>query len=140
LRCEERTLMVQAVDAAATAPPSNASRPAAREALRRSLPVIAIAALLLVLLAIAAPHVTRAIASRRELRELMRESPSETRAAVDDWLVSHETDAATLLRETSDRGDAYRALRSLLDGADRLEFDRRELRARLRAVVENFVS
>jgi hypothetical protein len=67
----------------------------------------------------------------------LRETPAETRVAVDNWLVARGADPMLLVREQSDRGDAYRALRSLLDAAERerLTVERGEIRARVRDVV-----
>jgi hypothetical protein len=48
-------------------------------------------------------------------------SPAEVRAAVHDLLARREFDPDQLLRESSERGDAYRAVRSL---ADAIETDR----------------
>ena len=55
------------------------------------------------------------------------------REAVDAWLQRRKLEPAMLLAERSDRGDALRALRSLLDALEheRIEFDRVELRARV---------
>jgi hypothetical protein len=138
LRCEQRALMVEAAGASATAPqaqpPSNDPR---IEAARRSLPLIGLVAGLLVLLAIIWQPLARRERVRRETRALMRETPAETRLAVDAWLSAHGVDAVALLREPSERGDAWRALRSLLDAAerDRLVADPQDLRARVRDLV-----
>ncbi|HLJ73383.1 MAG TPA: hypothetical protein VKU62_02265, partial [Thermoanaerobaculia bacterium] len=63
--------------------------------------------------------------------------PVETRAAVDDFLHAHGIDPAELLREPTERGDAYRSLRSLLDALerDRLTAGPREIAQRVRDVV-----
>jgi hypothetical protein len=138
LRCEQRALFVQAADAAAMqphAPPPSRSAPI--EAARQSLPLIGLAAAILILLAIVWPRIARARAIRRDTRALLLESPTETRAAVDDWLSTRGIDPIVLLRETSDRGDAYRALRSLLDAAerDRLIAEPDDIRGRVRDLV-----
>jgi hypothetical protein len=138
LRCEQRALIVEAADAATMqphAPPASGSAPV--EAARQSLPFIAIAAAILILLAIAWPRIARARAIRRDTRALLRETPAETRVAVDEWLPARGIDPVAILRETSDRGDAYRALRSLLDGAerDRLIADPEDIRGRVRDLV-----
>ena len=138
LRCEQRALLVQAAGAAVMqphAPPRSGSAPI--EAARQSLPLVAVAAAILVLLAMAWPRFARAKASRRDTRTLVRETPAETRIAVDEWLSSRGIDPMAILRETSDRGDAYRALRSLLDGAerDRLIAEPADLRGRVRDLV-----
>jgi hypothetical protein len=129
--------MVQAAGAAmqAHAPPVPSSAPV--EAARQSLPFIGIAAAILILLAIAWPRIARARAIRRDTRALVRETPAETRIAVDEWLSTRGVDPTAILRETSDRGEAYRALRSLLDAAerDRLVADPDDVRGRVRDLV-----
>ena len=70
------------------------------------------AALLMALLA-GLPRVLREIAIRRTAREIVHDAtPAEIRARMDARI-------AFDLREASDRGDAWRALRSLLDAAER---------------------
>ncbi|MEA2329020.1 MAG: hypothetical protein QOE68_3979 [Thermoanaerobaculia bacterium] len=138
LRCEQRALLVQAADAAAMqshAPPPSRSAPV--EAARQSLPFIGVAAAILILLAIAWPRIVRERAIRRDTRALVRETPAETRIAVDEWLSTRGIEPAAILRETSDRGDAYRALRSLLDAAerDRLIAEPDDIRGRVRDLV-----
>ncbi|MEA2415196.1 MAG: hypothetical protein QOI58_1853 [Thermoanaerobaculia bacterium] len=137
LRCEQRTLMVQAAETAmqSHAPPAPSSAPV--EAARQSLPFIGIAAAILILLAIAWPRIARARAIRRYTRALVRGTPAETRIAVDEWLSTRNVDPIGILRETSDRGDAYRALRSLLDAAerDRLIAEPEDVRGRVRDLV-----
>ncbi|HEX7678470.1 MAG TPA: hypothetical protein VF713_10125, partial [Thermoanaerobaculia bacterium] len=107
------------------------------EAVRRMLPLIGIAAGLLVVLALIWPRLANASLIRRDIRALVRETPDTTRAAVDEWLSVRGADPAALLRETSERGDAYRALRSLLDAAerDRLVAEPDEVRGRVRDLV-----
>jgi hypothetical protein len=138
LRCEQRALLVQAADAAAMqphAPPPSASSPF--EAARQSLPFIGIAAAILMLLAITWPRIARARAIRRDTRALVRETPAETRIAIDEWLSARDIDPTAILREISDRGDAYRGLRSLLDAAerDRLSAEAEDVRDRVRDLV-----
>jgi hypothetical protein len=138
LRCEQRALMVQAADAAAMqshAPSPSGSAPA--DAARQSLPFIGIAAAILILLAIAWPRLARARAIRRDVRVLVRETPAETRIAVDEWLSMRGVDPTALLREISERGDAWRALRSLLDAAERERFiaEPDDIRGRVRDLV-----
>jgi hypothetical protein len=139
LRCEERSILVEAASAAAN-PPASSSPPrdARLEAARRSLPAAGVLVAIAIVLAIAGPRVQRAVRIRRETQSLTRETPAETRVAVDTWLVAAGADPTLLVREQSDRGDAYRALRSLLDAAerDRLIVEPGEIRARVRDVVE----
>jgi hypothetical protein len=138
LRCEQRALMVQAADANAGRPRVPTSSSDKRvEAMRRSLPVLGIAAALLALLGIAWPRLARGVRIRRDTNALVRDTPAETRIAVDEWLIAREIDASALLHETSERGDAYRALRSLLDAAerDRLVAEPDDVRGRIRDLV-----
>jgi hypothetical protein len=138
LRCEQRALMVETADATANPPPAS-DRPgdARLEAARRSLPFMGLAAALLVLLAIVWPRLAHWRRIRRDMRALVRDTPAETRIAVEEWLAARGVDPSTMLRETSERGDAWRSLRSLLDGAerDRLVAERKEIVARVRDVV-----
>jgi hypothetical protein len=138
LRCEGRALIVQAADASTMqphAPPSPGNDRA--EAVRRTLPFIGVAAAILILLALLWPRITRAQRIRRDTRALVHETPAETRIAVEEWLTARGIDHVVLLRETSDRGDAYRALRSLLDAAerDRLVADPEDIHGRVRDLV-----
>jgi hypothetical protein len=138
LRCEQRALIVQAADAATMQPHAPATSADARvDAARRSMPFIAIVAGLLVVLALVWPRLARMRSIRSDTRSLVRETPSETRVAVDEWLSARGVDPGALLRETSERGDAYRALRSLLDAAERerLVAEPEEIRVRVRDVV-----
>jgi hypothetical protein len=137
LRCEQRALIVESVDATAIQPHAAPVGSAREEAARRSLPFIGIVAAILILVAIAWPRIARARRIRGDTRALMRETPAEMRAAVDEWLSSRGIDPVAILRETSDRGDAYRALRSLLDAAerDRLIAEPDEVRRRIRDLL-----
>jgi hypothetical protein len=138
LRCDQRTLLVEAADPAALQPPAAAAqRRSSLEPARRVMPFAALAAAILLMLGITWPRIDDARRKRRETRKLLRETPAETRVAVDAWLVARGVDPVALLRETSDRADAYRALRSLLDGAERerLVAEQHEIRARLREFV-----
>ena len=138
LRCEERSVLVEAASAAANPPAaSTAPHDARLDAARRSLPAAGVLAAIAILIAIAGPRMQRAMRIRRETRSLLRETPAETRGAVDTWLVASGSDPSLLVREQSDRGDAYRALRSLLDAAerDRLTAEPDEIRARVREVI-----
>jgi hypothetical protein len=136
LRCDQRTLLVEAADPAALQPPAAATRTrSAMEPARRILPFAALAAAVLFALAIIWPRLDRARRRRRDTNRLLHDTPSETRNAVDAWLATRGVDPVALLRENSDRADAYRALRSLLDGAERLTAEPREIRARVGDVV-----
>ncbi|MEA2236490.1 MAG: hypothetical protein QOC81_1214 [Thermoanaerobaculia bacterium] len=138
LRCEQRTLLVEAAGAAANAPAVAPQPQDPRlEAARRSLPVAGALAVILIAIAVVSRRAQRSMRIRRETRSLLRATPAETRMAVDAWLAAREVDSSLLLREHSDQGDAYRALRSLLDAADqeRLVVEPGEIRARVRELV-----
>ena len=136
LRCVQRMVMVSAAEP----PQPAAATPAAKrsEAARRALPWAGAIALALVALAIAVPPIERGRLARRESRGLLRPTAAETRAAVEAWLAERGIDPLSLLREASDRGDAWRAVRSLLDALEheRVEAQPREVRRRVRELVE----
>jgi hypothetical protein len=138
LRCDERTLLVEAADSSSVAPAlSGRSRGARIESENRLLMIACLAALMLIVIAIAWPRVRRARHVRQTVRSLVRETLVGTRIAVDEWLVSGNHDPSLLVRELSEQGDTYRALRSLLDAAerDRIVAEPFEVRARLRELV-----
>lgn len=135
LRCEGTTLTVRAANQE-DPPPRLASvrRPVTLRAL-----AIWAGAVVIVCSALAFV-VARTQRSRRihaEVRRLVRPSVPETRIAVDDYLVSRGAEPGVLIREASDRGDAYRALRSLLDALerDRVVAGENEIAARVRDLV-----
>ena len=73
----------------------------------------AAAAALFAIALLAVPRIRRELQLRRAVREIVEDAtPAEIRARVEARL-------AVDVREQSDRGDAYRALRSLLDAAER---------------------
>ena len=110
LRCEAATL--EALAAAAPAPETPATRTARSRA--RLLPWGFVALLVVLLFAVSVPRVRHELALRREARGLVDgRSPAEIRAAVEARV------GTALLSEQSDRGDAWRSLRSLLDAAER---------------------
>jgi hypothetical protein len=135
-RCQQRVLMVRAAEAPHPAPATPEAKRS--EAARRALPWAGAVALAMVALAVAVPPLERGRRARRESRALLRETPAETRAAIEAWLVERGIDPGSLLREPSDRGDAWRAVRSLLDALEheRLEARPRELRRRVRELAE----
>ena len=135
LRCEQRVLIVQAAEPPRAAPLT--PRAKRTEAARQALPWAGAAALVLAALAVAVPPLERGRRARRQARELIRATPAETRAAIEAWLVERGIDPPSLLREASDRGDAWRAVRSLLDALEheRIEASTRELRRRVGELV-----
>jgi hypothetical protein len=85
---------------------------------------------------VVAPRLRRELALRREVRGILRDaSPAEIRARV-------EARVQIDVREVSERGDAWRSLRSLLDAAERdrdIAVDaERELAQRVRDVLERY--
>jgi hypothetical protein len=122
-------------------------------------PWIALTLGLLLTGALAIPRIRRLRARRREVRRILGSDlrpesrtanseqrtaalPARVRDSLNAWLVLRGLDPAALLGETSDRGDALRAALSLLDavGRDRIVWDAREVRRRLRDVVETCAS
>jgi hypothetical protein len=135
LQCNAATLMVQAATPSEP-PPRLAARvpPISKPAIGLWLiAVIAISALI----AITAVRMQRSQRIRSAVRRLMRPTPAETRSAVDDFLHQRGVEPAALMREASDRGDAYRSLRSLLDALerDRVIAGDREVAERIRELV-----
>jgi hypothetical protein len=108
LRCSQS--FVNAIMASAPEPPSSAPDAPLRP--RARWPWI-VGALLLGAALFAIPRIRRELAIRREVRELVEDAtPAEIRARVEERI-------RVDVREQSDRGDAYRALRSLLDAIER---------------------
>jgi hypothetical protein len=117
LRCDATTLIVQA-----SAPGEPPPRLAARKPpiTKRSLALWLVAVIgACTLLALVVARTQRSHRIRSAVRHLVRPTPPETRAAVDEYLHLRGIEPAALIREPSDRGDAYRSLRSLLDALER---------------------
>jgi len=120
---------------AIAAPAAEAALPAVKPS-ARPLPWPWIAGALAFVLAVlfALPRLRHELQLRREVRAIVRDaSPAEIRAR-------SESRVPIDLREASERGDAMRALRSLLDAAERdrdIAVDsEREIERRVRAVLE----
>ena len=143
LRCVGTTLTVSAVErnrgqASSPQPPAQQS-----SAVRRAV----LAALLTAISGLLAVVIARAVIRRRresaKVRQLVQDrSPAQIREAVHERLGSQGIGIASLMRERSDRGDAYRALRSLLDALehDRITADASEVRRRVRELLESVQS
>jgi hypothetical protein len=122
------------VNAVTTQSPETPSAPVAVVARSVPWPWFALALVVLLGVLMAVPRVRRELSLRREVREIMRDAtPAEIRARV-------EARVPVQLRETSERGDAWRALRSLLDAAERdrdiaIDSDQ-EIARRVRDVLE----
>ncbi|HEY6136592.1 MAG TPA: hypothetical protein VI670_02385, partial [Thermoanaerobaculia bacterium] len=95
---------------------------------------IAVACALLLAVAFAAPRVQRSWRVRRELRSI---DAGDLLPSLDAWIAARGVDPQQLVREPSDRGDAYRALRSLLD--ERVGATAKEARRRAREVVAEVI-
>ena len=113
------------------------SRRRVASAFRRSAPWVAAGTLLLVLSALLVARWRRTRLLERDVRSLIGErSPAQIREAVHERL---GLDPVALLRESSDRGEAYRSLRSLLEALehDRIQVDdaQREIRRRVRDLL-----
>ena len=129
LRCTATTLEVQEASAPAAAAPS--TRSAVRSA-QSYVPWIVAIVLTIVVIAILIKPIRHEIATRREVQGVMRSG--NIREAIDAMV-----DPRTIANEASDRGDAYRALRSLLDALDRdraLEGDA-DVERRVRDLVQS---
>ena len=110
LRCTSAFLPVVATTAPDIATPAAEAEKAQR---RIPWPWLAGGGALLLALLVAIPHVTRELALRREAQRIVRgATPAEVRALM-------EARVKIPIDEPSDRGDAWRALRSLLDAAER---------------------
>jgi len=129
LRCDERLLPVErAVEEPPRVPPPSRN---VAGAVRDARVPITIACALLLAVAFAAPRVQRAARIRAESRKIAL--GDELLPSLDAWIAERGVDPHQLVREPSDRGDAYRALRSLLD--ERVGAGRAEVRRRVRDVV-----
>ncbi|HEX8153753.1 MAG TPA: BatD family protein [Thermoanaerobaculia bacterium] len=136
LRCAARSLFVN--ESTLPAPTPAASAPEGRRTLRTWLPVLLGVVAAIALLTIAARVWRRQRALRDTARSLVDdESPVATRERVDAWLALQSIDPGELLREQTERGDAYRSLRSLLQALERERFavGEREVERRVRDLV-----
>ena len=142
---ERRTLRcaVQTIEAVASIPPVVARGDAAREVetterTRPAWPWVVGGLGALFVLGGALRRLRRTREWRAEVRAILRPAPAETREALHAWLAGRGLDPGALVLERSDRGDAVRALHSLLDAAerDRIVFSAAEARRRIRDVVE----
>ncbi|HXG57560.1 MAG TPA: BatD family protein [Thermoanaerobaculia bacterium] len=140
LRCEAATLEVVRAPESSMSPPARPGSAAARRSPRWRWMAGAAGAMLLVI--VAWRRATVALRLRREVRALsMQATLAEVAAAVDAMLVARGLDPHALIGEPSERGDSYRAVRSLLDALDRERKTpaaaRREIESRLRDLVQS---
>jgi hypothetical protein len=134
LTCEATTFWNAEV--AWTAKPAEPRAPAAETPRTdRKWPWVAGGAALFALLLV--PRVIREVALRHDVHDIVQGSAAEIRERIDARM---KTAPAVLLIEQSDRGDAYRALRSLLDAAERerdiAEDAEREIARRVRELLQ----
>ncbi|HWS72311.1 MAG TPA: BatD family protein, partial [Thermoanaerobaculia bacterium] len=137
LRCEASTLDVTAAAPPVEPPPATPAAARVRT-LRPYLPWIGGALLLFIIVMLSIPRLRRAADLRRRVRSLARgKTPQEVREAVEAMLVARGVLPSALLTEASERGDAFRALRSLIDAADRLDVTPREIEDRVRDLLQS---
>lgn len=111
LQCSAATIEAQAMAMPVTPAPGGQTAPNARRAL---LPWVLGGTFALLFAAAAIPRLLRERAFRREVRAIVEGRPAaEIREAVDARV------SPRVMTEASDRGEAYRSLRSLLDAAER---------------------
>jgi hypothetical protein len=115
LRCRDAVVDAFSVGAPPTTP--GVEPPPAAVMRRPRWPAVSGVLLLAVVVGIGAPRVRRELARRRLAKDIMRDAtPAEIVVRMEAHLPA---DAPALMAEHSDRGDAWRALRSLLDAAER---------------------
>lgn len=133
VRCDATSLMLAAAEAPGSQPPATPRQARAAPPLMAIGAIVAVAAIALLSL----PRMRNRHRLRNDVRALVRATPAETRAAVEAALVARGVDPTTLVREASDRGDAFRAFRSLVDAADRdrIQATPREIGHRIRDVL-----
>jgi len=137
LRCAATTLAVQQTAQRPRAG-AKAAKPVAREwDLRLLLQWLGLISLWVLAFATAGPRLKRWAQNRREVRAIT----SGGEAALHAFLAGRKIDETTLANEVSDRGDAYRALRSLIEAIDRDRISPEEaaadLEQRARDLVES---
>jgi hypothetical protein len=80
----------------------------------RAAPLVVTAVIVILGIALVIPRLRRASAFNKRIREIAR-PPEQLHAKLQALLAAHRLDETSLLREQSDRGDAYRSLHSRLD-------------------------
>jgi hypothetical protein len=140
LQCEATALAVTAAERPRLAPPAASARGSARSALWLRAPYLIAAAIAAVFFIFVFPWWRRRSRLDRTIRGMIGEGdPAIVRENVHTSLEERGIDPASLLGEGSERGDAYRALRSLLDALERGRIDvpdpNREMRRRIRELL-----
>jgi hypothetical protein len=112
VRCEAATLEARAAALPIGQTPAQSAKASRDPA--AIVPWVAGGALALLLAGVGLPRLLREITVRREARAIVGgKTATEIRAAIDARV------NPALMNEASDRGDAYRTLRSMLDAAER---------------------
>ena len=135
LQCSAAALVVNATERPRVATGAPAAAPPTLRT--RTTPFILAGLIGIACLAVVLPWWRRRATLERQIRGIIsNQNPGEVRERVHTALAGRGIDAVVLLKEPSDRGDAYRSLRSLLDALerDRIDVDdrEREIRRRLR--------
>jgi len=135
LRCEASTLTVRAASPNEPPPRLASRRPPITPRAMILWAASVVAACTLIALVVARSQRSRRVRTR--VQHLVKPTVPETRAAVDAYLSTRGIEPAALMREPSDRGDAYRSLRSLLDALerDRVVAGEKEIAERVRDLV-----
>jgi hypothetical protein len=139
LRCDARTLNVTA---ASPPEPESTSRSSQRSRQsRRNAPLIAGGVAAAVIALFAASRLARNIRFSRQVSQVVKgRTPHETRELMNAHLLERGLDPSALMREGSERGDAWRALASLLEalGRERIEManPEREVKRRVREFLK----
>lgn len=139
LQCGAATLAVTASARPALGPPYAEGTGSIRSR-AQLVPYFVAGAIALLFAFFVIPWWRRRAALNRAIRGMIGDGdPAAVRENVHASLESRGIDPGSLLREGSDRGDAYRALRSLLDALERDRIDvgdaAREIRRRLRELL-----
>ena len=137
LRCDAKTLNVTSAQMGGAPAP----RPHTAGGNASALRPVAITVTAFIVAALTLVPIRRALAMRSRVRAITR--PREaTRANLQAFLASRNIDEPMLLLESSDRGDAYRAVISLLDAIDRerIEIDdaQKEIELRVRDFLQSW--
>ncbi len=136
LRCEAKSLNVTA------AQPGGVRTPRPHTVAETSaLQPIAVSVLAIVICSLTMIPIRRTLSLRARVRAITRPR-EETRANLQAFLAARGVDEAALLRESTDRGDAYRAVISLLDAIDRerieIEDVQKEIELRTRDFLQSW--
>ncbi len=142
LQCEGVSLTVQAASSKAASSRGDRRLATATRSPRRFLPWLGVAVGVAFLAAIAARRMRRAFNLRRMSESMASQTSLDAvRSDADAFLEGRGLDPRAVLSEASERGDSYRALRSLLELLERQRRTpadaRKEIRARARDLVQS---